>query len=330
MMADHIGPLSHLHAKDTSFVLVPRAPLATLLAFRDRMGWTAAWVSSRSTTFNEDFGTTMDGEERHAISVFLRDGDRVFHTWSTYNRGEEPFMLVWDLLDLTPYGRQETCGGLRRRAGRSSRHTNGCGCTTRTDAHTAWWVSSRRALHDFFIASPGPPFLSFPGPFGPSESSTSSDVVGGGGGEVVVAVVGTGVLVVTGCGVGGGESAKIRMPARKQGEHRGHAHQRLPPVWPVRRGDRIGTKVAAGGGGEVSTIVGGRTAGQADRRPMAGSRCRTTPPASAARSGIGAARHASSHVDDGHQGRIGIRSHCRDGWWLFRRIARARAAICRV
>jgi predicted dithiol-disulfide oxidoreductase (DUF899 family) len=108
MMADHIGPLSHLHAKDTSFVLVSRAPLATLLAFRGRMGWTLPWVSSESTTFNEDFGTTVDGEERHAISVFLRDGDRVFRTWSTYNRGEEPFMLVWVLLDLTPYGRQET------------------------------------------------------------------------------------------------------------------------------------------------------------------------------------------------------------------------------
>ena len=40
--------------------------------------------------------------------MFLRDGDRVFHTWQTFNRGEEPFMVVFDLLDLTPYGRQET------------------------------------------------------------------------------------------------------------------------------------------------------------------------------------------------------------------------------
>ena len=107
MIADHIGPLSHLHAKGTSFVMVSRAPLPTLLEFGDRMGWTLPWVSSASTTFNEDFGATVDGEERHAISVFLRDGDRVFHTWSTFDRGEEPFMLVWDLLDLTPYGRQE-------------------------------------------------------------------------------------------------------------------------------------------------------------------------------------------------------------------------------
>ncbi len=108
MMADSIPPLSHLNAKDTSFVLVSRAPLAKLLAFRDRMGWTLPWVSSASTTFNEDFHATVDEEERQAISVFLRDGERVFHTWSTFARGEEPFMLVFDLLDLTPYGRQET------------------------------------------------------------------------------------------------------------------------------------------------------------------------------------------------------------------------------
>jgi predicted dithiol-disulfide oxidoreductase (DUF899 family) len=108
MMADHIGPLSHLHAKDTSLVLVSRAPLGKLLEFRDRMGWTLPWVSSESTTFNQDFRATVDGEEHHAISVFLRDRDRVFHTWSTYNRGEEPFMVVFDLLDLTPFGRQET------------------------------------------------------------------------------------------------------------------------------------------------------------------------------------------------------------------------------
>jgi predicted dithiol-disulfide oxidoreductase (DUF899 family) len=107
MMADHIGPLSHLHAKDTSFVLVSRAPLEKLVAFRDRMGWALPWVSSGSSTFNEDFRVTVDGEERHGVSVFLREGERVFHTWSTYNRGEEPFMLVFDLLDLTPYGRQE-------------------------------------------------------------------------------------------------------------------------------------------------------------------------------------------------------------------------------
>ncbi|MCV7151790.1 DUF899 domain-containing protein [Mycolicibacterium pyrenivorans] len=108
MMADHIGPLSHLHAKDTSFVLISRAPVGKLIAFKDRMGWDLPWVSSGRSTFNEDFHATVDGEEHHSISVFLRDGDRVFHTWQTFNRGEEPFMMVFDLLDLTPYGRQES------------------------------------------------------------------------------------------------------------------------------------------------------------------------------------------------------------------------------
>ncbi|MGZ0146135.1 DUF899 domain-containing protein [Kribbella sp. WER1] len=107
MMADSIGPLSHVHARRTSFVLVSRAPIDKLTAFRARMGWDLPWVSSGGTTFNEDFGATVDGEERQAISVFLRHGDRVVHTWSTFARGEEPFMLVFDLLDLTPYGRQE-------------------------------------------------------------------------------------------------------------------------------------------------------------------------------------------------------------------------------
>ncbi len=72
------------------------------------MGWTLPWVSSGPSTFNEDFHATVGGEERQAISVFLRDGERIFHTWSTFARGEEPFMLVFDLLDLTPYGRQES------------------------------------------------------------------------------------------------------------------------------------------------------------------------------------------------------------------------------
>ena len=108
MMADHIGPLSHLYAKDTSLVLVSRAPVGKLVAFKDRMGWDLPGVSSGRSTFNEDFHTTVDGEEHHSISAFLRDGDRVFHTWQTFDRGEEPFMLVFDLLDLTVYGRQET------------------------------------------------------------------------------------------------------------------------------------------------------------------------------------------------------------------------------
>ncbi|GIJ23474.1 DUF899 domain-containing protein [Micromonospora lutea] len=107
MMAEHIGPLAHLHARRTSFVLTSRAPLERLHAFRARMGWHLPWYSTVGDAFNEGFGATVDGVERQGISVFLRRDDRVFHTWSTHARGEEPFMVVFDLLDLTPLGRQE-------------------------------------------------------------------------------------------------------------------------------------------------------------------------------------------------------------------------------
>ncbi len=109
MMTDHIGPLAHLHARDTSFVMVSTAPVTSLVGFAERMGWQLPWFSCGADTFNQDFGATdAEGGEQQAVSVFLTDGERVFHTWSTYDRGEEPFMVVFDLLDLTPYGRQET------------------------------------------------------------------------------------------------------------------------------------------------------------------------------------------------------------------------------
>ncbi len=107
MMAERVGPLDHLHARRTSFALTSRAPLARLQAFRERMGWDLPWYSTTDDRFNTDFGATVDGEERQAISVFLRRRDQVFHTYSTHARGEEPFMVVLDLLDLTPFGRQE-------------------------------------------------------------------------------------------------------------------------------------------------------------------------------------------------------------------------------
>ena len=87
--------------------MISRAPIGKLMTFRSRMGWDLPWVSSENSTFNADFHATVEREERQAISVFLRSGDRVFHSWSTFARVEEPFMLVFDLLDLTPYGRQE-------------------------------------------------------------------------------------------------------------------------------------------------------------------------------------------------------------------------------
>ncbi len=107
MMADYLGPEEHLHARDTSLALISRGAIESLQAYRARMDWDHTWVSSGATTFNQDFGYTVDGEDQPGLSAFLRDGDRVYRTWSTYGRGAENVMGALSLLDLTALGRQE-------------------------------------------------------------------------------------------------------------------------------------------------------------------------------------------------------------------------------
>jgi predicted dithiol-disulfide oxidoreductase (DUF899 family) len=131
-LADGIGDLSHLHACDTTLVLVSRAPLASIERFRQRMGWAVPWYSSLGSDFNYDFHVSFDedaapleynykdkaalerdmpyirsGGDAHGVSVFLRDGDRVFHTYSAYSRGVDSLLATYNYLDLTPLGRQK-------------------------------------------------------------------------------------------------------------------------------------------------------------------------------------------------------------------------------
>ena len=131
-LVDNIGHLTHLYARDTSLVLVSRAPLAKIEAFKRRMGWAVPWYSSFGSDFNYDFHVTLDeavapveynyrskgelvqkGEayftqgEAHGLSVFLRDDDRMFHTYLTYARGNDLLAGTYNYLDLTPLGRQE-------------------------------------------------------------------------------------------------------------------------------------------------------------------------------------------------------------------------------
>jgi predicted dithiol-disulfide oxidoreductase (DUF899 family) len=115
MFVDQIGHLAHLHARDTSFALVSRAPITKIDAYRKRMGWTIPWYSSFESDFNVDFGVGpempqadvyQDGET-FGLSVFLRDADSVFRTYFTTTRGVESLGSVWTFLDLTPLGRQE-------------------------------------------------------------------------------------------------------------------------------------------------------------------------------------------------------------------------------
>ena len=104
---NELADLSMLPARDTQFVLISRAPLEKLQAYKTRKGWDRPWFSSFGSDFNYDFQVTTDKGETHGLSVFFRIDDDIFHTYSTYNRGTESLTDSYRLLDMTPYGRQE-------------------------------------------------------------------------------------------------------------------------------------------------------------------------------------------------------------------------------
>jgi predicted dithiol-disulfide oxidoreductase (DUF899 family) len=74
------GAIARRPARDTSFAAVSSAPIARIESCRNRMGWTFLWFSSAGNDFHDDFG------ELPGLTVFLRDGDEVFHTDTTYRR----------------------------------------------------------------------------------------------------------------------------------------------------------------------------------------------------------------------------------------------------
>jgi predicted dithiol-disulfide oxidoreductase (DUF899 family) len=130
---DALGDLSMLNERNTTFVLISRAPLSKLRAYQKKRGWkNITWVSSHGSDFNYDFHVTLDEKiapveynyrtkeqlearhapsqvegEAHGLSVFFRMGKEVFHTYSSYARGVESVTDAYALLDRTPYGRQE-------------------------------------------------------------------------------------------------------------------------------------------------------------------------------------------------------------------------------
>jgi len=124
--AEHFDGLTHLRARDTTFAVISRAPVEKLEAFKKRMGWTFTWVSSDDGDFNYDFNVSFRPEERAAASGFYnyRQGERgadregasvfyrgedgsIYHTYSTYARGIDLLNTTYNVLDLTPKGRDE-------------------------------------------------------------------------------------------------------------------------------------------------------------------------------------------------------------------------------
>lgn len=104
---DALGDLSMLNERNTTFTLISRAPSPKLEAYKAERGWDRSWYSSYNSDFNRDFHATLEGGETHGLSVFFLVDDKVYHTYSTYNRGVEPLTDSYSILDVTPYGRQE-------------------------------------------------------------------------------------------------------------------------------------------------------------------------------------------------------------------------------
>jgi len=117
-----INDLSDLPKRDTTFVMISRAPLEKLQKYKAEQGWAWNWLSSGGTDFNYDFNVTIDPAvmepvynykdtkatgEMPGTSIFFRIGEDVYHSYSCYARGGESTTHSYALLDLTPYGRQE-------------------------------------------------------------------------------------------------------------------------------------------------------------------------------------------------------------------------------
>jgi predicted dithiol-disulfide oxidoreductase (DUF899 family) len=133
------GLLPHLHARDVTMLLVSRAPLEKLLAYKERLGWSIPWASSANSDFNFDFGASFHEEqireamppedqlppiashnaketgtdlvsyisEMFGATVFAREDDAVYKTYATTGRGVEFLMGYYPILDQAPKGRDE-------------------------------------------------------------------------------------------------------------------------------------------------------------------------------------------------------------------------------
>ena len=90
----------YLNARGVSFAVLTEGAWDEVARYVEFMGYTEPWYSVRGVE-----GPV--GDDMGAITCFLRDGDRVFLTYRTTGRGNEPAAGMFGLLDMTPYGRRE-------------------------------------------------------------------------------------------------------------------------------------------------------------------------------------------------------------------------------
>jgi predicted dithiol-disulfide oxidoreductase (DUF899 family) len=101
-LADQMGHLAHLNARDTTLAYVSRAPQADIERYAARMGWERPWY-----TLTDDFDADFDVDEWHGTNAFIREGDSIFRTYFIDARGDEAMGTTWSYLDISALGRQE-------------------------------------------------------------------------------------------------------------------------------------------------------------------------------------------------------------------------------
>jgi predicted dithiol-disulfide oxidoreductase (DUF899 family) len=154
-LSDHFDAMTvHLAHRDVTLAVVSRAPYAEIAAFQKRMGWRFHWVSSFGTDFNYDYHVSFTPEQLKAgkaeynyspieyfmeelpgLSVFARNADGIYHTYSSYARGLDILVGTYNFLDHAPRGRDE--GGL---------------------AHTMAWVRHHDKYDGGYFVDPTAPY----------------------------------------------------------------------------------------------------------------------------------------------------------------------------
>jgi len=116
----------HLNHRDITMAAVSQAPVPKIEAYRKRMGWEFPWYSSLASDFGVDYHVSFTADQLAAgeaeynyrvdpverseypgISVFVRDGGVVYHTYSAYARGLDMLNVAYHYMDLVPKGRDE-------------------------------------------------------------------------------------------------------------------------------------------------------------------------------------------------------------------------------